>query len=261
MRLCFAGTEYNAFAKVARDNGSKNMLQSAFYLNYKREPNVMRSEFYLLDSGGFTARKQGTPIDVKKYSDYINKFDVKLAFNLDTMDVKETLDNQKYLEKNTKAYIIPVYHFSEFINPKHKGLLKEYAKEYPYIGLGGTAEGATSVTNNKLAFFDFCFHTVGIKNKIHGLAVTSNTLMKRYPFYSVDSTSWLSSLSFGKFMQFKDGEFISFNSVNVDGKLSNPGQLMDKEGRLKYAVKAFVGVEKDITAFWKMRGVVWDDKI
>lgn len=260
MKLFFAGTEYNKFADVVKDNGGTSMLQSAFYLSYKREPNWAKAPYYLLDSGGFTARKQGTVIPVEKYAEYLNKFNVKLAFNLDTMDTAETLRNQKYLEKNTKTYIIPVYHFTEFASAKYRDLLSSYAKDYPYISLGGTAEGATGNTKNKFIYFDYCFSKVGTSSKVHGLAVTGYKLMLRYPWFSVDSTSWISPLQFGKVIDFANGEFINFQSIKSSKTFLNAKQLLSDKDRFSLSVQAYVKAERYITSYWKHRGVVWDEK-
>lgn len=260
MKLFFAGTEAKCYQKVVSAANVQCCLQSAFYLRYKKQPNEMQAPIYVLDSGGFTARKQGTLINVEDYANYLNAFDVKVAFNLDTMDVEQTLSNQSYLEKNTKTYIIPVYHYSEFIQPKYRDLIDDYAKNYPYISLGGTAEGVTGVSKNKLAFFDFCFRKVGVSVKIHGLAVTSFRLMLRYPWFSVDSTSWLAAESFGKFIDFKNGKFFGLNSHRVDRKVTDPRQLVSKEYRLIKSIEAYIKAEKYVTDHWQTRGVIWNEQ-
>lgn len=261
MKLFFAGCEAKQHAQSAINNGVTSILESAFYLNYKRPPNRFSAKCHVLDSGGFTSRKKGTIINVEKYAEYLNQFDVKVAFNLDTSNTDETLHNQEYLEKNTKCYIIPIYHYSEFIVPRYQGLLVDYAKKYHYIGLGGTAEGATGITHNKLAFFDFCFSTVGIRNKIHGLAVTSFKLMLRYPWFSVDSTSWLSAEAYGKFIDFKDGRFVGLDSIRKQGgTFTDPRQLLSSHDRVNTSVKAYLKAEKYITQYWASKGVRWDEK-
>lgn len=64
---------------------------------------------------------------------------MKFAFNLDVRDIETSRFNQKYLEKNTNAYIIPIYHGPEWVDEDLRGLLDYYIEYYPYIGLGGIA--------------------------------------------------------------------------------------------------------------------------
>lgn len=261
MLMFFAGTEYNVYAKILKDSGVKRTLQSAFYLNYVHEPNVFQFDNYLLDSGGFSARNLGVNISVDKYVDFINRWKIKIAFNLDTLDVKETLENQNILEQYTDSYIIPVYHYTEFASNKYRHLLEQYASKYPYIGIGGTAEGAKAFTKNKKEFFDFCFYIVRDKVKLHGLAVTSPQIMERYPWFSVDSTSWLSTLSFGKVMDFKNGELIGYNSLKNSNSVLHHDQLCDMKFRVTYnCIKSFMKLEQHITSLWKARGVEWSNE-
>lgn len=260
MRLFFAGTEHLKYAQMAIAEGATSCLQSAFYLNYKKQPNQMNAPNFLLDSGGFTARKQGTPIAVEQYRDYVNQTESKVVFNLDTRDPDETLRNQAFLEKETKAYVIPVYHFSEFKDPKYRDLIDYYAKNYKYISLGGTAEGAQGNTKNKELFFDYCFSRVRDKAKVHGLAVTSYKMMLRYPWFSVDSTTWLVPEMYGQLVEFRNGQLIKHQSAKVTKKFTTHKHLIDdKKILLKESVRSFVKLEQYATKLWEARGVKFND--
>lgn len=257
MILYFAGTEVRVYAELLKASGVQSILQSAFYLNYRHQPNELGFENYVLDSGGFTARKQGAQIDVKDYADFLNQHQIKTAFNLDTLDVEETLFNQQYLEDNSKSYIIPVYHYSDFVSEKYRSLIDTYVEKYPYISLGGTAEGSTAITKNKLRFFDYCFLRTRDKVRVHGLAVTAQRLMMRYPWYSVDSTSWLSGERYGQWRDFTQGKMKTVSSVRVTKKLTDPRQLVEKNERLRLSIESFLRLEKYVTDYWAQKGVVW----
>lgn len=259
MKLYFAATEDKRNAQLITDMGGDCILQSAYSLHYKKAPNELNSRYYLLDSGGFSAIKHGIKIDVNKYADYINRHEIKVAFNLDVSDTEETLKNQKYLEKNTKAYIIPVYHYTEFISSKYKDLIHDYAKDYPFISCGTNAEQISSVSNNKIAYLDYVYWRVGLKSKIHGLGATSLELMKRYPFYSVDSSSWLNVQKFADFIDFKNGQFIKIKSIKAAKGLHNSSQLLSQDYKLKSAIGAYLSCQKYITEYWIRKGVSWNE--
>lgn len=258
MKLFFAGTESKTYISKVQENGVQRILQSAFYLNYKHAPNAIAAPDYLLDSGGFTAIKKGTPISVEKFTDYINKFEVKVAFNMDVLDTAETLRNQKHLEKHTKAYIIPVYHHHEFRDAKWKDLIVQFAKEYPFISLGGNPTGIG--LDEKMRYMDFVYSNVGLKSKVHGLGVTNHELLQRYPWFSVDSTTWLAASQFGTFINFNEGKMSKTVSVRARNKLSCYKQLTSMDHKLNEAIKAFIKMEKHITQLWANRGVIWDEK-
>ena len=67
---------------------------------------------------------------------------------------------------------------------------------------------------------DFVFHYVvknNLKTKFHGWGMTNPEFMKRYPFYSVDSTGWLAGGQFNTLMFFdqKIGKIVSTNSKKL----------------------------------------------
>jgi len=141
--------------------------------------------------------------DVRKYLDdyieFIHKYKNQLMayVNLDIIyNAEETWENQKYMEENGLKPI-PVFHYGEDFK-----WLKRYVDNYEYIGIGGVAGGITlqqfvNSLGNK-AFEYIKKANPGIK--VHGFAVTSFNLMKRFPWYSVDSTTWLKHAAYGNVM-------------------------------------------------------------
>jgi hypothetical protein len=125
-------------------------------------------------------------------------------------NAEETYKNQKYMESKG-LHPLPVYHtpFESF------DWLKKYLdEEYSFIAFGGLAgKEITSVTLRPLldeAFSKYICDSKGIpKVKIHGFGLTAFDLMLRYPWYSVDSTSWVMNSRFGGFYMplFKNGKF------------------------------------------------------
>jgi hypothetical protein len=154
-----------------------------------------------LDSGAFSAWTQGITIDINEYIDFIKQHQdiIQVYANLDVIAEKsgiankkesaeKTLKNQKIMEE-AGLNPLPVFHIGEPLK-----YLQYYIKNYKYIALGGMV-GISKTT--LISWLDTCFsqyicNSSGIPNiKIHGFGLTSLLLMLRYPWYSVDSTSWV----------------------------------------------------------------------
>ena len=249
MIMYFAGAEPENFNKLLHDCNVQNILVSAYSLNYKKDLKLYKKRFdnVLLDSGGFSARVRGVEIKVKDYANYINKNNIKLAFNLDTMSVKETLSNQRYLEKNTDAYIIPIYHYSDYISKKHRTLLDRFIDKYNYISIGGVAGMRLGTRAERL--YDYTFSKAQNDVKVHGLGITGTRVLASYPFYSVDSTSWLGASRFGRSNYIKDNRVMKFQSKNRHYMY-----------RSKNEINYYQKMEKTISDIWTMRGVEWLDQ-
>ena len=151
-----------------------------------------------LDSGAFSAWTQSIEIDIndyiafiKQYEQYINCYSV-----LDSiMDPEKTLENQKIMEK-AGLKPLPCFHYGEDIK-----YLKYYLENYKYISLGGMVPISTKDLIPWLdnIFMNYiCNNETGIpKHKIHGFGIASLSLVFRYPWYSIDSTSWVMTSRFG----------------------------------------------------------------
>jgi hypothetical protein len=152
-----------------------------------------------LDSGAFSAMTQGVKINIKSYAKFINGNQdiIDLASNLDDTTKTEqiTYDNQKYLE-DAGCEIKPVFHCRE----DEKWLRRYIDEGYDYILLGGMVPETTKWLTGWLDHLWHHYFTNAdgtARFKIHGFGLTSLPLMYRYPWYSVDSTSWAQSAKFG----------------------------------------------------------------
>ena len=116
--------------------------------------------------------------------------------NLDVINNAElTYQNQKWFEKRGLKPL-PVWHFGEDI----KWLQKYLDEGYKYICVGGMVPNPSAVLRPAL---DRIWTTMltdkqGMpKVKVHGFAMTSFELMYRWPWYSVDSKSWIDYARYG----------------------------------------------------------------
>lgn len=245
MNIHFAGADGSPrYNELLINCGVNNRLESYWTLK-KKEPS--QGFKLLLDSGGFVARTKGVEISVEVYAEYLNKFKPLLAFELDVKDRDETLANRKYLLDNVKeTKIIPVYHFSEY-RVGDVGYLKDMIAQFDYVSIGGVANCGLNYTDEK-RYFDFVFNITQHIHKVHGLGITDTRHLKRYPFYSVDSTSWLSPGRFGNFKSVQDDDFAGFLAKKRH-------YLVNIEREVKYWIK----IQKFMTELWNQKGVYWTE--
>jgi hypothetical protein len=182
---------------------TQHILDSYHYIGNERMVKRLRDtgRQIFLDSGAFSAFTQGVTINLKQYCHYILR-------NMDLFEVISVLDaigdytkpetlppaaTQTY--NNLKAmeqmgvYALPCYHYGE---PEQ--VLEYYAENYEYITIGGMVPISSPQLKVWLdrIWGRYLTNEDGTpKVKVHGFGLTSVPLMARYPWYSVDSSSWV----------------------------------------------------------------------
>jgi len=150
-----------------------------------------------LDSGAFSAFTQNQKIDIQEYIKFIkqNEEHIEIYANLDVIgDAEGTLKNQNIMEK-AGLDPIPTFHFGEDVE-----YLRYYLKNYDHIALGGMVPISNVDLQGWLddIFGNYICDKSGMPTvKVHGFGMTAFTLMWRYPWYSLDSTSWLMTARMG----------------------------------------------------------------
>lgn len=146
-----------------------------------------------LDSGAFTMFTKNVPVDLAAYAQFVkdNADWIEVASNLDAIGKPEleTYKNQKALEAMGVS-ICPVHHARD----ADKWLQKYIAEGYDYIFLGGMVPESTPYLYQWLDHLWDKYLTRkdgSAKIKIHGFGLTTMELIRRYPWYSVDSTTWI----------------------------------------------------------------------
>lgn len=168
------------------------MLESYFAIITANEEDKMASYEIFLDSGAYSAFSRGISINIDDYISFIKKYEDKLTVyaNLDVIgDPEATYENQKYME--SKGLMpLPCFHYGESIK-----WLKRYLEDgHDYLALGGMVPISTKDLMHWLdgVWSDHLTDKKGMPIvKVHGFGMTSHKLLIRYPWYSVDSTSWL----------------------------------------------------------------------
>ena len=168
-----------------KDKGLDNMI------------NKNKNLLLFLDSGAYSALTQNVEIDIEEYIKYIkdNRNCITHYAVLDVIgDAEGTYQNQLYMEKNG-LNPIPCFHYGD-----DEKYLEKYLEYNNYIALGGMVKRPKTQLKYWLdkIWEKYLVNLDGsAKIKIHGFGMTSVFLMKRYPWHSVDSTSWVLTGRFG----------------------------------------------------------------
>ena len=211
MKIFLAGTYSHKY--VLEDHKNDYILESFYSIKEWQIPYIKKCKIFLLDSGAFTfmnSNKEKIDFNqyLKDYINFINKYDIKYFFELDIDSIvgyEKVKEMRKVLEEGTGKKCIPVWH-------KSRGLeeWRKLTKEYDYIGLGGLA-----IKEIKPKEYKYLIPLLDIAKengcKVHGLGFTNLRKLRKYHFYSVDSTSWLSGAKFGSLYMFQDGTLKSIS--------------------------------------------------
>lgn len=190
-----------------------HILESYHYVGKQKFVDDMRrcGAKVFLDSGAFSAFHLGVKIDITEYCDYIKR-------NMDILRVEDgavmasvldgigdplvTWQNQMEMERQG-AKPLPCFHFGE--DPRY---LDWYVQNYPYITIGGMVGRPVQ---DLIVWLDRMWekHMIdGSGNprlKVHAFGITSVAVMERYPWFSVDSSSWIQAAAFGSIFTAEHG--------------------------------------------------------
>ena len=187
---------YNRHAKMSGVDG----------YNLRSSPELLAKRYQFYTTKEFYEYCDGYAAYLKKHSDGIDFY-----VNVDAIFHPElSYKALKYLENEHGLHPLPVLHY----NTPLKWVSKHIEEGYRFIGLGGLGQDAT--TNDYIRWADSVYDLLCANKdrlpcaKTHGFAMTSWTLMRRYPWWSVDSASWVKAAAYGRiFIPHKrDGAFV-----------------------------------------------------
>jgi len=227
-----------------RDDGSDGpaLLASYHYIKaWERERGRYCYRDWTLDSGAFSAFNSGAQIDLDEYIDYCKR-GLSTDEKLTEVMALDVIGSWRGSRKNTEKMwaqgvpAIPVYHLEDPWD-----VLVGLAKDYPKIAIGGVV-GSLQGRKAKVQFYEQVFARVWPK-PMHGLGLSEEWLMMRFPFHSVDSSSWqLGPAAYGVWRvggNYNGGE-VGFRRLPVRSNKSQAHQLrpeVDWHLRMEQRVK------------------------
>ena len=162
------------------------------------------------DSGAFSATSQGAVIDINDYAAWVKRWSHLLAVysNLDVIgDAEQTERNQRTLE-DAGLNPLPVFHTGSPLDA-----LDSLIDRYPYIALGGMVP-YMRFPKRIIPWLIQCFKRAQGRAVFHGFGATSWVVVKSFPWYSVDSSSWGSGFRYGQVPIFEPSKG-KFQTVNL----------------------------------------------
>lgn len=229
------GSLYNRLTeneKRQRESAT-NLLESYHYIHRQTFVDSIRADGrkVFLDSGAFSAFTKGVEVDLPKYCDYIkrNKDIIEhvdgtlLASVLDGIgDPLKTWQNQLAMEQ-LGVRPLPCFHYGE-----DERYLEWYIANYDYITLGGMVPISTPQLKLWLDRIWEKYLTDGSgrpRIKVHGFGLTTVSLMERYPWYSVDSSSWVQMARVGGMLLMPEARVINVSNQSPQRRVE--GQHID----------------------------------
>lgn len=265
MHLYFAGGENTHWYLALKKAEARCGLYSYYYLTKELGSVIKLSEVeqekVFLDSGGYSAFTKGAKIDIGHFCGYIKEHSsiITAYAVLDVIgDFRKTIANQRVMEK-AELKPIPAFHFGCNLDD-----LRSLVKEYDYIALGGLVPLARR-RPTLFAWLDKCFSIIKNDAKVHGFGATGCDLLKKYPFYSVDSTSYLGGSMRSEIYSFNSEsghmdiirtsikEKASYQSI----RFSDDSEKKKWYERVIQNIKEWIKFEDYVTQLWAKRGITW----
>lgn len=176
-----------------------------------------------MDSGAFSAYTLGKEVDLRAYCTWLKRH-AKYLDHYAVLDVIGSAEGTAAAQDKMEALgvdAVPCFHYGE--DPKW---LRRYIDDgHPYIALGGMVPISAK---DLLPWLDDLWENYLTNEdgfpvvRVHGFGLTTFDLMDRYPWYSVDSSSWLKSAHFGLILFYHGNKM---HRVNISGKSGKTGVL------------------------------------
>lgn len=285
MHLHFACSPSRIHINVLKEAGAQNLLFSyAFIKNPTKLAQLLgtfRPNRVILDSGAFSVWSKGQTIDIDLYANFAVEFKKLLSeetellvVNLDVLPGKwgEVPTKEKISESAEKGWQNMLYLESKGLKVIHIfhqhedfAILDRLRAHSDYIGISPANDLSMA---EKMQWLDKVFSIIKGTIKTHGFAVTGHRQLFKYPFYSVDSSSWVVPARFGRIPVLTDqNEVKTFTYKNVNDiekfwsyiswmgidRIASPSW----HDRVYIAIKTYQKLQDLATKLWTNRGVIF----
>jgi hypothetical protein len=219
------------------------MLLSYHYFKKKAElvkSYIAKGFDIFIDSGAFSAETKGVPINIDEFCEFIIETGVATYAGLDVIgNAKATIENIRYMENCYKLSPIPTFHLGGNLDDLYHLLNRGNT----YIALGGLV-----FSTNIMRYCDEVWSIIlkeAPEIRVHGFGMTNFEMMERYPWYSVDSSTYKSGRRFGRIPILWDGfNFKTFQEEEFCEYLKQLGFDMDNiENKQRWFLYDYFSVE------------------
>ena len=160
---------------------------------------LMKNKLFI-DSGAYSAATQGAKIPLERYIAFLkqNSNVISVAASLDVIgDAKATWEAWQIMRQQG-ADCIPTFHHGE--DPAYLWAML-HKEKVPFLALGGQVGLHPSA---QMVWLDDMWSNYltdgdGLPlTRVHGFGITAPSVIRRYPWWSVDSTSWCLASAMGR---------------------------------------------------------------
>jgi len=227
--------------KIIEELEQKRFLASFHY--FKKSASILNDYVkqgydIIVDSGAFSAMNLGAKIDIGEYCNFIKEVGSTYYATLDVIgDAKATLKNHEIMINQYGLKPIITFHMGSLIEELDPLL------EYPYIAYGGLVFNPGLMNHCDEVWSYMLKRAPHIK--VHGFGLTNVEMMKRYPWHSVDSSSYKSCRRFGRQnILSTDLNFKTWSEEEYRAKLNRLGYNMAAlDNATKYKVYDFYSAQ------------------
>lgn len=219
----------------------KNILVSYFYyikggLREHIKANKHTYSDFFMDSGAFSAANSDKPIDINEYIKVLKEDNIQKYSALDAIgDPLETKKNYEYMLK-CDLKPVPCFHINTDIE-----YLYYYLDNCDSLSIGGMVLASNINGNLDKIFCEILKRNPEIK--VHGFGVSNLDIALKYPFTSIDSSSFCAISKFSRALIWDKTQFRTIDTFDL---LNNKfGMNMDMEKRT-------VSGLRDFLLFWQM---------
>lgn len=178
---------------------------------------------FFADSGAHSARTLGIHLGIEDYAQWLLKWRhlFTVYANLDVIGAPQaTRDNQTYLEQQHGLSPMPVFHTGEPF-----AVLERYLEEgYTYIALGKLLGNAPNVLR---PWLDQCFKMAHGTAVFHGFGMTTWPHLKRYPWFTVDSSTWGAGYRHGRVVLFGHNRWLTIDLRDPQDQIHRYRDVID----------------------------------
>ncbi len=294
MLIFLAGVEGGETIDIVKAGLIDNAFYSYYYMRTKKSPDTLLEgrkhiKQIIVDSGAHTffseLEGQGLSVSVhkkktktketpeeyfKKYllwvKQYYHYFDYFVELDIGEIVGQEQVLAWRELFKKEGVYnkCITVYH------PKIV-TMEDWIKtiedsESKYVAVEGDRR-----TRTRLPYLKLIKPAYDRGVKVHGFAMIKRNAIEKYPFYSVDSSSWKAGSQYGanlshtsegiKVMAFNKNPKDLYGLVGKVHGLTESLQTTSLQAqrlkRYEIAIMAYKEMERHYTELWRKRGITW----
>lgn len=194
----------------------------------------------------------------KDYFTYFVDLDIQDIVGLDTVRKWR----QRFIDAGVGHKMITVWHTVD----GWKNFERQVAESVSnYVGVEGLRSGKEMLPYNKFIKYAYTHDC-----KVHGFAFTKPGLLHKFPFYSVDSSSWTYGIRFGAIYVWEKNKLLTINTgsdkhlfakYGIDPNVFHSTVRNEDSCRQKlmYSANAYWEMQEYFTKLWEKRGIHWKD--